>query len=261
MNPFKNKAVIDMKSASSTLDPDEISRFAKDAPRWWDESGPFAPLHRLNPARLGYIRTTLCNHFDRDGKSLKSLTGLNILDIGCGGGLVSEPLARLGAHVTGIDGDAVAISVAKDHATGNHLDITYLSATTDDLLADGTPCFDVVLALEIVEHVANVESFVNECVSLCKPGGIVIFSTLNKTVKSLALGKIAAEYLLRWVPVGTHDWKKFIRPSALAAALRRAGAVPQEAKGLVFNPLQNTFAMSDTDLDVNYFMIAVKEKP
>lgn len=250
-----------MKTARTTIDPDEISRFAKDAPRWWDESGPFAPLHRMNPARLGYIKTTLCNHYDRDDKSLKSLAGLKIIDIGCGGGLISEPLSRLGANVTGIDGDAVAISVARGHAAGNNLEITYLAVTTGDLLTDRKARFDVVLALEIVEHVSDIDVFVRDCVSLCKPGGVIIFSTLNKTLKSFALGKVAAEYLLRWVPAGTHDWKKFVRPSVLANTLRHAGAAPLEAKGLVFNPLQNAFTISDTDLDVNYFMIAVKETP
>lgn len=250
-----------MKATHSTIDPDEIGRFAKDAPRWWDESGPFAPLHRLNPARLGYIKTVLCRHYDRDAKSLKSLADLKIIDIGCGGGLISEPLARLGAAVTGIDGDDVAISVARSHAAGNALDITYLTASTEDLITDRKARFDVVLALEIVEHVTDIDAFVHDCVSLCKPGGVILFSTLNKTLKSLALGKVAAEYILRWVPAGTHDWKKFVRPSTLASALRQAGATPLEAKGLVFNPLQNTFVMSDTDLDVNYFMIAVKEKP
>lgn len=249
------------KPASPTIDPDEIGRFAKDASRWWDESGPFAPLHRLNPARLGFIRDALCGHYDRDPAGLHSLKGLKILDVGCGGGLVSEPLARLGAAVTGIDGDDVAIGVAKNHASENALEIGYQAATTTEMLKSHKNKFDAVLALEIVEHVSDIDLFVRECASLCKPGGIIIFSTLNKTFKSFALGKIAAEYLLRWVPAGTHDWKKFVRPSALARALRDAGATPLDAKGLIFNPLQNNFAASETDLDVNYFMTAIKEKP
>lgn len=248
------------KAINRTLDPDEIGRFAKDAPQWWDESGPFAPLHRLNPARLGYIKSMLCTHYGRDVGGLASLHDLKVIDIGCGGGLIAEPLARLGADVTGIDGDAVAIAIAKTHAAGNNLDITYLATTTDQFLASTKARFDVVLALEIVEHVTDINAFVDDCVDLCKPGGIIIFSTLNKTLKSLALGKIAAEYILRWVPAGTHDWKKFVRPSTLAAALRQSGATPQNVKGLVFNPLQNIFVLSDTDLDVNYFMTSTKNK-
>lgn len=249
-----------MKPHSRTLDPAEIARFSREAPQWWDETGPFAPLHRLNPARLAYIKAVLCRHYGRDDKSLSALDGLSILDAGCGGGLICEPLARLGAAMTGIDGDAVAIGVARDHARNAGLEITYNNALTDDLAGDKSARFDAVLALEIIEHVADVESFVRDCVNLCKPGGIIVFSTLNRTLKSLALGKIAAEYILRWVPAGTHDWKKFVRPATLAAALREAGAVPQEARGLVFNPLQKRFIVSETDLDVNYFIVATKLK-
>lgn len=249
-----------MSTRTGTIDPAEIARFSKDAATWWDETGPFAPLHRLNPARLGYIKDAICNHYVRDARALDALKNLCVLDVGCGGGLVCEPLARLGARVTGIDGDAVAIDVARNHAVGAGLAITYENTTTDSLLPGAAGAYDVVLALEIVEHVADVPAFVDSCAGLCRPGGVIIFSTLNKTLKSLALGKVAAEYILRWVPAGTHDWRKFIRPSALSAALRRAGATPIDAAGLVFNPLQNNFMISRTDLDVNYLITATRDK-
>ena len=244
----------------NTVDADEIARFARVSDQWWDERGPFAPIHRINPTRLHYIKSVVCAHHGGDTASLAGLTGLRILDIGCGGGLACEPLSRLGADVTGIDADATAISAAQAHAGKSGLDITYLNTASTELSHKHTGRYDVVLALEIVEHVSNVDSFVQSCADLCAPGGIVIISTLNKTLKSLALGKIAAEYILRWVPAGTHDWKKFIRPSALTGSLRRAGLVPYEAKGLVFHPLKNEFAMSDHDLDVNYFITSRKDK-
>lgn len=245
-----------MSAKSSTVDPDEISHFAKDSAHWWDEAGPFAPMHRINPVRLDYMKTLICRHYDRNPLDLAALRGLKILDAGCGGGLVCEPMARMGAEVTGIDADRNAINVAIDHAARAGLEITYICGTTENL----DKSYDVVLALEIVEHVADVDKFVQSCVDRCKPGGLIIFSTLNRTLKSMALAKIAAEYILRWVPPGTHDWKKFLRPSTLSAALRRAGATPFEARGLVFNPLKNDFSISAHDLDVNYFMTATRDK-
>ena len=224
-----------------TVDAKEIEIFAKDSSRWWDEDGPFRPLHRLNPVRLSYFKDRICERYALDTKSLRPYAGLSILDIGCGGGLVCEPMARLGASVTGIDADTNAIVVAKDHAKQSGLDIHYKCASTDQLLSSppskaragirmpaqgGHDRFDVVLALEIVEHVADVERFVEHALSLCKSGGIVIFSTLNRTPKSFLLGKIAAEYILGWVPKGTHDWKKFLKPSELASIIRHAGGEP-----------------------------------
>lgn len=244
------------KSKQSTIDPDEISHFAKDSGRWWDENGPFAPLHRLNPVRMKFIRDAVAGHYTRETGTLSPLKGLKILDIGCGGGLVSEPLARMGATVTGIDADKVAIGAAKEHAQASGLSIDYLVESTDTLKGQ----YDVVLALEIVEHVASVDKFVDEVVGLCKPGGLVIFSTLNRTPKSFALGIVAAEYILRWVPTGTHNWKKFVRPSELAGALRRAGATPRQVTGLRLNPFKNEFEIVANDLDVNYFMAAEKVK-
>lgn len=241
-------------SRRSTVDPDEITHFAKDSGQWWDENGPFAPLHRLNPVRMKFIRDAVAGHYDLATDKMSPLKGLKILDIGCGGGLVCEPLARMGADVTGVDADETAIGVAAAHAKAGNLKIDYKVESTDTLAGQ----FDVVLALEIVEHVASVDKFVDECVGLCKPGGLIVFSTLNRTPKSFALGVVAAEYILRWVPTGTHDWKKFVKPSELGAALRNAGATPMDVKGMRLHPLKNEFEIVENDVAVNYFMTARK---
>ena len=240
-----------------TVDVKEIENFTRDSSRWWDLDGPFRPLHRLNPVRLAYIKDRICEHYGRDTQNLKPYKGLSILDIGCGGGLVCEPMARLGADVTGIDADANAISIAQSHAAGGGLSIEYKALSSDDLLK-GKKRFDVVLALEIVEHVADVDGFVRHCVELCKPGGLIVLSTLNRTPKSFVLGKVAAEYVLGWVPKGTHDWKKFLRPSELGRAVRQAGAEIQNIEGMTFNALRGEFVRSPRDLDVNYFLSAIK---
>ena len=232
------------------INPEEIEKFSKEAPQWWDESGPFAPLHRLNPARMQYLKTQICQHHNRDHNSFTPFTNLSILDVGCGGGLVCEPLARLGATVTGLDADTVAIDVAKEYAQQSNLEIEYLNQNVETI----TQKYDVVLALEIIEHVDKPEAFVKTSATLLKPGGLIIFSTLNRTAKSYALGIIAAEYILRWVPTGTHDWKKFIKPSELARFARAADLTLNDTTGLIFNPLKNDFALSNTDIDVNYFM-------
>jgi len=279
---------------ASSLDRQEIARFARDSDRWWDESGPFMPLHRLNPVRLRYIRDHACAHFNRSDKSLTPLTGLEILDIGCGGGLVCEPLARMGATVTGVDADEQAIEVARAHAEAQNLKIDYVIGTAESLLhpssspprrrGSGKPAksalaidlpdarlrghdekgneglqYDLVLALEIVEHVADVPGFIASCAALCRPGGLVILSTLNRTAKSFVLGIVAAEHIVRWVPRGTHDWKKFIRPSELAAHSRKAGLTPCGLTGYSFNPLTGLFALNESDVSVNYLMTARKE--
>lgn len=238
-------------------DPREIENFAKDSAHWWDETGPFAPLHRLNPVRLSYLRAQIDAHTGGNGRDLKPFSGLSILDAGCGGGLICEPMARLGADVTGVDADANAIAVARTHATTGGLNIDYRDGTTFDLLA-GKKRFDVVLALEIAEHVPDVQAFVQSCTDLCKPGGLIIFSTLNRTPKSFALGIVAAEYILRWVPRGTHDWKKFIRPSELAKALSRSGAQVGDMTGMVYDPRTRHFRLHPSDLDVNYFITATR---
>lgn len=239
----------------NTVDAREIQNFSKDAARWWDVHGPFAPLHKLNPTRLSYLRGQIDAHYGCDSKNLTPYKKLSILDIGCGGGLVCEPMARLGAAITGIDADATAIETAKHHAEQSGLKIDYRAITTADLKHE----FDVVFALEIIEHVANPTQFVKEVSALVKPGGLVIFSTLNRTAKSYALGIIAAEYIVRWVPAGTHNWKKFVKPSELARLARTAKLSPINIQGMVYQPLRKEFILSSNDTDVNYFMAAIKE--
>ena len=242
-------------AAPESVDESEIARFARDSHRWWDENGPFRPLHRLNPVRIGYIRKQAERRFGLDAKSLQPFTGLKIADIGCGGGLACEPLARLGATVTGIDADRQAIAVASGHARQAGLSIDYRAASVEEIKRES---FDIVLALEIVEHVAERPGFIGHCARLCKPGGLVVFSTLNRTGRSFALGIVAAEYVLGWVPRGTHDWRKFIRPSELAELAAGSGLNPVDATGLVFNPLRNAFELSRRDLAVNYFLTTEK---
>jgi len=241
-----------------TVSQREIENFSKDSTSWWDENGPFRPLHRLNPVRLSYIKDRICTHYGLDQRSLKPYSGLKILDIGCGGGLVCEPMARLGGTVTGIDADANAIEIAKLHAKQSGLAIDYNACATDDLIKSKKQ-FDVVLALEIVEHVADVDTFVHHCVDLCKPGGLVIFSTLNRTPKSFLLGKVAAEYILGWVPAGTHDWKKFLKPSELSRAARQTGAEVVGTEGMVFDPIKGNFRRDTRDISVNYFLTVRKD--
>ncbi|HPF77931.1 MAG TPA: bifunctional 2-polyprenyl-6-hydroxyphenol methylase/3-demethylubiquinol 3-O-methyltransferase UbiG, partial [Alphaproteobacteria bacterium] len=207
--------------------------------------------------RLGYIKKQICAHYDRDPDNLKTYQGLDIIDIGCGGGLVCEPMARLGGNVTGIDADENAVHVAKDHAARSGLDIDYLATSSDQLVKEGKK-FDVVLALEIIEHVADKDAFVQSIADLCKPEGVIIMSTLNRTPKSFALGIVAAEYILRWVPQGTHNWKKFVKPSELSRLLRHHGATPKDICGLAFNPLTNEFHLAPRDTDVNYLMTSIK---
>lgn len=251
----------------NTVDVHEIEQFRKDSAHWWDENGPFKPLHKINPVRTSFIRAQIVDHFGLDDTKIRALENLDILDTGCGGGLMCEPLCRLGANVTGIDADPQAIEVAKAHADHNDLEITYKNIDTAALLSQKSPKtkqkakqYDVVLALEIIEHVSDPETFIQQCSALCKPDGLVIFSTLNRTPKSFALGIVAAEYVLGWVPKGTHNWKKFIKPSELTRGMRLAGLSPRTQKGLVFHPLANEFALSDTDFSVNYFMSATKTK-
>lgn len=243
-----------MGSGPQSINTQEIEHFAKDSSHWWDENGPFAPLHKLNPVRLQYICDQIRQHYDLDEHDLKPFKGLKILDIGCGGGLICEPMTRLSASMTGVDADGNAIAVARDHAKKSDLKIDYKHQAAEDL----KKTFDVVFALEIVEHVNNVDDFVQSCFDLCKPGGLVIFSTLNRTPKSFALGIVAAEYIMRWVPRGTHQWKKFIRPSELSRMIRAANGQPKNVKGLHYNPIRGEFELSDKDMNVNYFITAEK---
>ncbi|MEG6507720.1 bifunctional 2-polyprenyl-6-hydroxyphenol methylase/3-demethylubiquinol 3-O-methyltransferase UbiG [Methyloligella sp. 2.7D] len=241
---------------TANLDPEEVRRFAEIADSWWDLNGPFRPLHQINPLRLTYIRDRLTEAFKRDASQGGSLEGLSILDIGCGGGLVCEPLRRLGASVTGIDPAEETIQVAKAHAAGAGLDIDY-RATTAETLAERGEQFDAVLALEVVEHVHDVPAFIATLSTLVKPGGVMIASTINRTLKSYALAIVAAEYLLRWVPAGTHQWDRFVTTGELNAAFRAANLKPQDVTGMVYNPLADQWRLS-SDSDVNYFAAAAK---
>jgi 2-polyprenyl-6-hydroxyphenyl methylase/3-demethylubiquinone-9 3-methyltransferase len=240
--------------STATLDTDEIARFAKLADDWWDEKGPFRPLHQINPTRLTYIRDRLCQKFGRDKKAAASLAGLTVLDIGCGGGLVAEPLTRLGAEVTGIDPGAETIAAAKAHANGARLDITYRAATAEDLAAE-CAAFDVVLLLEVVEHVPDVPQFLKQVSPLVKPGGMMILSTINRTFKAYALAIIGAELILRWLPAGTHNWSRFVTPEELRRALKGAGLTPADVTGMAYNPLADEWRLA-RDSDVNYFATA-----
>ena len=239
---------------TSTVDPDEVARFAALAEDWWDPHGRFRPLHRFNPVRLGYIRDRLIGHFRRDPAALTPFTGLRLLDIGCGGGLVAEPMARLGAAVVGLDATEQNIRVARLHAAGAGLDIDYRCAAAEDLLG-GPERFDIILNLEVVEHVAALEPFIAACGALLAPGGAMIVATLNRTAKAWALAIVGAEYVLGWLPRGTHRWAKFVRPAELAGALRRHGLAVAELSGVSYHPLSGEWALS-RDLAVNYMVFA-----
>jgi 2-polyprenyl-6-hydroxyphenyl methylase/3-demethylubiquinone-9 3-methyltransferase len=243
-------------SESATVDAEEIRQFDALGEKWWDESGPMRPLHRLNPVRMDYIRRMLRDHFGLPDR-IKCLQSLKIADIGCGGGLVAEPLCRMGAAVTGVDAGKENIRIAKAHAKAHRLDIDYLATTAEKLAASGRK-FDVVTALEIVEHVADVDVFVKACCKLVAPGGILIMSTLNRTPKSYLLGIVAAEYVLRWLPAGTHDWKKFLKPSELSRHIDSHGMSVTDVRGLIYNPFTRDFSLSKADLEVNYLLTAVK---
>ena len=244
-------------AARSTIDDAEVARFSAIADEWWDERGKFAPLHKLNPVRITYLRDQLIRHFSYLGTSATPLNNLSLVDIGCGGGLIAEPMARLGATVTGIDASETNIAVASLHAQNAGVDITYRATTAEQLALEGAQ-FDVVFALEIIEHVAQVDLFYDSLANLVKPGGTLILSTLNRTAKSYALGIVGAEYVLRWLPRGTHTWSKFIKPSEMAASLRGRGFTVSDTMGITFSPLNWSFSLNPKDLDVNYLMVAKK---
>jgi 2-polyprenyl-6-hydroxyphenyl methylase/3-demethylubiquinone-9 3-methyltransferase len=244
-------------SPHTTVDPVEIERFSRIAEEWWDPKGKFAPLHQLNPVRIGYLRDRAAAHWQRDALSGTPLAGLDLLDIGCGGGLLSEPMCRLGANVTGIDAALRNIATAALHAEGQGLTIEY-DATTAEALAASGRTFDIVLALEIVEHVADVELFLRCCGQLVKPGGLLFLSTLNRTAKAWALAIAGAEYVLRWLPRGTHDWRKFLKPSEVVRGLRGGDIEAQEIVGVVYSPLNRAWSLSKSDLDVNYMLYGTK---
>jgi len=241
---------------ASTIDPAEVARFRSIAAQWWDPRGKFRPLHKLNPVRLAYIRDALCAHFGRDAHAPQPLAGLRVLDVGCGGGLLSEPLARMGAEVVGIDAEAESVGVAAAHARDSGTVVDY-RATTVEALAEGGERFDAVLAMEVVEHVADADLFIEAISRVLDPGGLLFFATINRTPKSFAFAIVGAEWILRWLPRGTHDWRKLVRPSELAAGLRRHGLQVRDLTGVAYDPFADAFRLAPGDLDVNYMGRAV----
>lgn len=245
-----------MSIQAASVDPEEIARFSALSAEWWNPTGSFRPLHRFNPVRLGFIRDSIAAHYGREATAEGPLAGLRLLDIGCGGGLVAEPMARLGAGVVGVDASEKNIGVAKLHAAESGLSIDY-RCTSAEALADAGEQFDVVLALEVVEHVADPAGFFRALGPMVKPGGLLIAATLNRTPKAYALAIIGAEYVLRWLPQGTHDWKKFLKPHELAKLMRDAGLSVTQVAGATYAPLSERWSIT-RDTGVNYLMVAEK---
>jgi 2-polyprenyl-6-hydroxyphenyl methylase/3-demethylubiquinone-9 3-methyltransferase len=248
-----------MASASaSSIDPKEVEQFSRIAAEWWDPKGKFAPLHKFNPCRLAFIREQALLRFGRDAKAIRPFEGLRLLDIGCGGGLLCEPMARLGFQVTGVDASARNIGTASAHAAEQGLAIDYRASTAEDLLAAGEAPFDVVLNMEVIEHVADPRAYLRDCARLVAPGGLMIVATLNRTLKALALAKIGAEYVLRWVPAGTHDWNKFLKPEELRGFLDGEPVAVQGPYGVAYEPLTGRWSRS-SDCDINYMMTVTRD--
>ena len=240
--------------APSSVDPDEVAKFTRLAAEWWDPNGKFRPLHQFNPVRLGFIRAAATAHFGRDEKGLKPFQGLSLLDIGCGGGLLSEPMARIGFTVLGVDPSERNVKTARAHAADSGLTLNYRAASAEALAEEGVT-FDVILNMEVVEHVADLGGFLRACGALVKPGGFMLVATLNRTLKSLALAKIGAEYILRWLPAGTHDWNRFVTPAELEGFLENANMHVTRVQGVSFDALRWEWRLS-SDTDVNYMMMA-----
>ena len=241
-------------AVSASIDPAEIAKFERIAAEWWDPQGKFAPLHKFNPVRLSFIRDQAAAHFGRGGAGLRPFEGLTLLDIGCGGGLLCEPMSRLGFAVTGADASARNIATASAHAAQTGVSVNYRAASAETLAAEGLS-FDIVLNMEVIEHVADVAGYLAACTALVKPGGITIVATLNRTLKSLALAKIGAEYVLGWLPRGTHDWTRFVPPAKLKRSLEEAGLNILKTQGVSFDPLAWDWKLS-SDVDVNYMVVA-----
>ena len=241
-------------AVATTVVPGEIDKFSAMADEWWDPAGKFRPLHKFNPERIRYVRDRMASHFGRTATQPKPFAGLSLIDIGCGGGLIAEPMARLGFKVTGIDAGEKNIGVARLHAERMGLAIDYRRESPEELAADRTK-YDVVLILEVVEHVADVPAFLAAAANLVAPGGALVAATINRTLKALALAKFGAEYVLRWLPPGTHDWSKFVRPSELAGGLRAGGLQVAEVAGMSYDVLRDTWK-TGRDIDVNYLMLA-----
>jgi 2-polyprenyl-6-hydroxyphenyl methylase/3-demethylubiquinone-9 3-methyltransferase len=247
-----------MPEQASSIDPADVARFSAIAEGWWDPDGKFAPLHRFNPVRLDFIREQALAHFGRDTKSRAPFEGLRLLDIGCGGGLLCEPMRRLGFEVTGVDASERNIAVAGAHAEAMSLVIDYRASTAEALLAEDAARFDLVLNMEVVEHVAEPGQYLRDCAGLLKPGGLMIVATLNRTLKALALAKIGAEYLLRWLPPETHDWRKFLKPDEIRGFLDGEPVQVEGPFGVVFQPLSARWVRSE-DADINYMMTVARQ--
>lgn len=243
-------------TATATLDPAEIDRFAQHASEWWDPRGKFRALHRIGPARLAFLRDEMLRHFARPATGMRPLAGLRLLDVGCGGGLTAEPLARLGAQVTGLDPAVENIEAARRHAAGGTLAIDYRAGRVEDLVAEARS-FDAVVCLEVVEHVPDAAAFLEACAALVRPGGLLLLSTLNRTLKAYLLAIIGGEYILRWLPIGTHQWDRFVTPEELTRHLRAAGLGPPVIRGLVYSPMSDSWSVA-ADTDVNYLAASAK---
>ena len=251
-----NGPMTEEQPEAGTVDRDEVARFSRVAGEWWDPRGPMAALHKFNPVRLAYVRDRTAAHFDRDPLRLDCLAGLRVLDIGCGGGILCEPLTRLGASVVGVDPSESNIAVARQHAARSGLAIDYRNSTVE-ALAQAGEVFDVVLAMEVVEHVADVPMFVDLAAGTVKPGGLMFVATLNRTAKSFALAIVGAEYILRWLPRGTHQWDKFVVPDELDLAIEQGGLRVIGETGVIYNVFADRWQLS-TDMDVNYMVVAEK---
>jgi 2-polyprenyl-6-hydroxyphenyl methylase / 3-demethylubiquinone-9 3-methyltransferase len=253
------KTIEGSRAAPSTpsVDADEVAKFSAMAADWWNPTGKFKPLHRFNPVRLKFIRDTAEAHFGIPTGKLKPLADLRLLDIGCGGGLVCEPMARLGARVTGVDASEANIKTALTHAREQGLEIDYRVGTAEGLIDSGEAPFDIVLNLEVVEHVADAHQFLIDTASLVRPGGVMIVASLNRTAKALATAVIGAEYILGWLPRGTHDWSKFVTPEEVRTALRAAGMRPEPATGVSYKPLSGSWVLTN-DTAVNFMVVSTR---
>lgn len=244
-------------AAGPSVDPEDVERFSRIAAEWWDPDGKFAPLHQFNPVRLAFIREQALARFDRDARARQPFSGLKLLDIGCGGGLLSEPTSRLGFAVTGVDASARNIAVARAHAEQVGVAVDYRCATAEALAGEPDTSFDVILNMEVIEHVLDPGEYLRTCARLLAPGGLMVVASLNRTLKSLALAKIGAEYILRWLPAGTHDWRKFLHPEEIRAFLVSEPVEVGGPFGVSFNPLSGQWARS-IDVDINYLMTVMK---
>lgn len=246
-------------ASSPSIDAAEVEKFSRIAAEWWDPAGKFAPLHKFNPVRLGFIRETAAEHFACDPRALRPFEGLTLLDIGCGGGLLSEPMAKIGFAVTGIDPSEKNIGTARVHAAQSGVIVNYRAISAEALLGEDKT-FDVVLNMEVVEHVADLRAYLQTCAQLVKPGGLMFVATINRTLKALALAKVAAEYILGWLPPGTHDWNRFVSPAQLRGLLTDAGMTVMTTQGVSFDLLEWDWRLSN-DIDVNYVVVSARENP